>query len=196
VSREKAEDGSWERLIASHNGYRRLGITHQREVTASHTPVTASYTPMTASYTPMTASCTPMTASYTPMTASAGDRWLVNDLLEKTGAEKAAEHTFRLHWLLPDWEWRMEANTLQLQSPYGVINLEINAFHREDPAHSQLLLVRAGERIYGAVDPPHVELLGWASPTYSLRIPALSLVAEMVSLPPARFTSDWSLPSC
>lgn len=159
LSREKAEDGSWERLVASHNGYRRLGITHKREVSAY-----------------------------------ADDRWLVNDLLEKTGGEKATEHTFRLHWLLPDWEWTVDENTLQLQSPYGVVSLEINAFHRESPASSQFLLVRAGKRIYGAVDPPYIEILGWVSPTYSLKIPALSLVVEMVSVPQARFNSDWRFP--
>ena len=32
--REQSEDGAWERLTASHNGYRRLGVTHQRQVTA------------------------------------------------------------------------------------------------------------------------------------------------------------------
>ena len=31
---ERAADGSWERLTASHNGYRRLGVTHWRQVTA------------------------------------------------------------------------------------------------------------------------------------------------------------------
>jgi hypothetical protein len=32
--RERAEDGSWERLTSSHNGYRRLAVTHTRQVTA------------------------------------------------------------------------------------------------------------------------------------------------------------------
>jgi hypothetical protein len=31
--RERAEDGSWERLTSSHNGYRRLGVTHTRRAT-------------------------------------------------------------------------------------------------------------------------------------------------------------------
>ena len=34
LSRDRAEDGSWERVIASHNGYRQIGVTHQRSVTA------------------------------------------------------------------------------------------------------------------------------------------------------------------
>ena len=34
VERTRAADGSWERLSASHHGYRRLGVTHQRQVTA------------------------------------------------------------------------------------------------------------------------------------------------------------------
>jgi hypothetical protein len=35
AAREKSEDGSWERLTARHYGYRRLGITHQRQVECS-----------------------------------------------------------------------------------------------------------------------------------------------------------------
>ncbi len=34
VSEDRAEDGSWMRLAAEHNGYRDLGITHRRSVTA------------------------------------------------------------------------------------------------------------------------------------------------------------------
>lgn len=34
IERTRADDGSWERLRASHNGYRRIGVTHQRQVTA------------------------------------------------------------------------------------------------------------------------------------------------------------------
>ncbi len=34
VERTRAGNGSWERLSTSHNGYRRLGVTHQRQVTA------------------------------------------------------------------------------------------------------------------------------------------------------------------
>ena len=38
IEHSKAPDGSWERLCASHTGYRKLGITHQRQVTAFRTP--------------------------------------------------------------------------------------------------------------------------------------------------------------
>jgi hypothetical protein len=34
LKRTSSPDGSWQRLSASHNGYRRLGVTHQRQVTA------------------------------------------------------------------------------------------------------------------------------------------------------------------
>jgi hypothetical protein len=34
VKRTRSADGAWERLTTSHNGYRRLGVTHQRQVTA------------------------------------------------------------------------------------------------------------------------------------------------------------------
>ena len=35
IAHEQAGDGTWERLVATHDGYRRLGICHQRTVTAS-----------------------------------------------------------------------------------------------------------------------------------------------------------------
>ncbi|MBM3144726.1 MAG: hypothetical protein FJ010_07090 [Chloroflexi bacterium] len=34
VAHDTAEDGSWQRLVARHEGYRRLGVIHQRAVTA------------------------------------------------------------------------------------------------------------------------------------------------------------------
>lgn len=36
VRREKAGDGGWVRISATHDGYRRLGVTHRREVTLFH----------------------------------------------------------------------------------------------------------------------------------------------------------------
>jgi hypothetical protein len=34
ISRKQAEDGSWERGVAEHTGYRKLGVAHRRVVTA------------------------------------------------------------------------------------------------------------------------------------------------------------------
>lgn len=34
LKREKAEDGTWERIVANHNGYQNIDIIHQRAVTA------------------------------------------------------------------------------------------------------------------------------------------------------------------
>ena len=57
----------------------------------------------------------------------------------------------------------------------------------------QVTLVRAGERVYGtgAVAP----IVGWESPTYGVKIPALSLAVEVRSAQSVDFTSEFSFPN-
>jgi hypothetical protein len=73
-----------------------------------------------------------------------------------------------------------------LQSPHGQIRLFIEA----DSA--AVWLVRAGELVAGEgeADP----ILGWYSPSYDLKLPALSLLVELNANPPIRFRSTWTLP--
>ena len=163
---------------ASHNGYRRLGLIHQRTVTVD-----------------------------------APDHWLVHDDLLATGhaarrglkpgarrIRNGRKDVYRLHWLLPDWPWEVNASqagfALCLSSPEGWIMLNISAppgFPR--PA---LHLIRAGALVYG--EGQVLPIQGWTSPTYGHKIPALALVAEMNAVeavvqgtPPrlASFVSEW-----
>src|SRR5690606_5257375 len=48
-------------------------------------------------------------------------KWTVQDevLGDTTG------HRGRLHWLLPDWPWRITGDTLHLRSPQGRVSIQV-----------------------------------------------------------------------
>ena len=58
---------------------------------------------------------------------------------------------------------------------------------------AQFTLVRAGERLAGDLDFPPI--LGWYSPTYDYKEPALSFIVEVTGLAPLEFSSRWELPA-
>ncbi len=118
--------------------------------------------------------------------------WQVKDDLLPTGSGQAA-HTFILHWLLPDWPWELKGTTLSLQAPVGKITLAVAL--SEDAAQVRaggVQLIRGGEVLSGAPTgcPP---VLGWYSPTYGIKLPALSLRYFYEGQAPLSLTSDWTL---
>ena len=123
------------------------------------------------------------------------ERWLVEDELTNPLAQP---HTFRLHWLLPDWEIshqeavpRDQGFHLQIKSPYGPVILSITL--SSPTLKSITTIVRASEYLYGSgpANPTH----GWASPTYARKVPALSLTIEVESHGNIKFTSEFSFPT-
>jgi hypothetical protein len=181
AGRETAEDGAWERLEAEHDGYRRQGVRHLRRVTGF-----------------------------------ADGRWEIQDqLLRVKAGSSQGEVTVRLHWLLLDGDWGMENGEpgtvsgeqrvedtasqversgqevrLQVNSIYGWIGLKV--LWPESVELIQVQLARAGELLYGAgpVDPTW----GWVSPTYGVKLPALSLSVTVKGKPPFGLTSEFVLP--
>ncbi len=117
------------------------------------------------------------------------ERWLVLDQLLAFKNTRNA-HTLRVHWLLPDWEWELQSTTLLLHSPYGDVRLRLKSAGLDS---RQVQLVRAGETLSGAESPQAV-LLGWYSPTYGVKTPALSFSAQVSGGLPLYMTSEWSLP--
>jgi hypothetical protein len=162
----KASDGSFERLVAQHDGYRGLGVIHQRAVEWQ-----------------------------------AGS-WLVTDDLipadDRAGMLKIV--SARLQWLLPDWPWRIgpeeigEGMVVELISPYGTVRLVLRGkIPASGDAGLSLQLVRGGELLYG--NGPVSPVWGWSSPTYAVKLPALSLIATIENRPPLGFVTRWQLPS-
>jgi hypothetical protein len=125
------------------------------------------------------------------VTVYAGERWVVEDkLISKE------PHTYRLHWLLPDWEWEVESREerieISLQSPHGKIILGLQISPQLSNLQSLLSIVRAGEVIYGTRDVLPFE--GWVSPTYGVKEPALSLAFEVQSDHTLQFTTEFIFP--
>ncbi len=160
VEHARDPQGDWERLSARHDGYRRLGLAHQRTVTAFRS-----------------------------------GRWLVEDAvlpLKPVSRLEGQEMGAWLHWLLPDWPVVLQAGeaalTLRLESPRGPLLLKISA-----PPGLVYSLLRAGEIVSGSGS--RRPIWGWVSPTYSVKVPALSLVVQASGPLPLALTSEWVLPS-
>jgi hypothetical protein len=121
--------------------------------------------------------------------------WQVTDeLLRAPGsrfsASQAMLYDFRLQWLLPDWPWKLDGSTITLERPGGGrIRLEIAP--TDSASIEDILLVRAGERLAGREEPPPV--LGWFSPTYNRKIPALSFTTHIRAGLPLSILSSWQL---
>jgi len=156
-----------DRVVACHDGFQRLGVLHQRTVTCQ------------------------------------GDRWIVEDSIIEDKARQArvqAQISVRLHWLLLDWPWEIDEESdrgvivLNLLSPHGWMSLRMATRPGEGgslhPADIQL--TRAGERLYGTgeVRPTW----GWASPTYGVKIPALSFSVSVTGHTPLALVSEFDFP--
>lgn len=130
------------------------------------------------------------------VTTFSDGRWLVEDQLIPVGASHAGEvsHRCRLHWLLPDWPYELQApgDLLRLASPWGWISLHIGV-RAEHLIERRWRLARAGERLCGDGSAAPVE--GWTSPTYGTKIPALAWVVEVTARLPVALTSQWHFPS-
>jgi hypothetical protein len=155
VRRRLAEDADVLQLAARTDAYRRVGVRHDRVVTALAT-----------------------------------GHWRVEDDLLNL---RLKPHRFRLHWLLPDWEWKLETIEtgllLALESPHGPLQVRVVT----GSANPLASLDRAGERLHGLGEPAVQS--GWESPTYSIKIPALALAVEVESPDNVRFVTEFSFPS-
>ncbi|MCW5875466.1 MAG: alginate lyase family protein [Anaerolineales bacterium] len=116
-----------------------------------------------------------------------GAVWMVRDELRRSQMLATNRH-LRLRWLLPDWKWQLQAHNLLLEAPDGLIELRL---HSSVPGLA-LSLFRAGKRLAG--EARGGATLGWVSPSYAVKEPALSLVAELHATPPLTLTTRWMLP--
>jgi hypothetical protein len=163
------EDGSWQRLVARHTGYRRLGLIHQRTVEV-----------MQDGCWRIEDALLPINSGSTSSNANADD------------AQSNPPYHIRLHWLLPDWPWELSGGVLRLQSRFGPLEVSLTASPEVEAGQIQICLARAGERLAGsgAVSPSS----GWVSPTYGVRQPALSLCLYSQTNPPVAFFTRWNFP--
>ena len=98
-----------------------------------------------------------------------------------------------LHWLLPDWQWVWQEGALHLSHQNHHIDLSINGYLIDTDtsiAPSSVELIRAGEPLIGNGKD---EIMGWVSPTYGVREPALSLSLTWKTSQSLTIHSDWLL---
>jgi hypothetical protein len=126
------------------------------------------------------------------VTAYTDERWVVEDRLIAKEL-----HSYRLHWLLPDWAWGVETREqrveINLKSPQGSVLLVLKTDLQFSNLHSLVSIVRAGEVVYGTRDTQPFE--GWVSPTYGEKESALSLVFEVQSEGSIKFTTEFVFPN-
>ena len=118
------------------------------------------------------------------------ETWRIEDRLV---SRHRTPHKYRLHWLLPDWEWTIEENSagavLKTKSPYGWVALSLNC---SMDVGRHVSLVRTGELIYGQREVLPWE--GWVSRKYGEKSPALSFAFEVTSPYHTVFISEFAFP--
>jgi hypothetical protein len=120
--------------------------------------------------------------------------WRINDEL-LPGARTSTQgirHTFRLHWLFPDVPWALEDDTLALKIEGRTVLTRVQTDPGANPAAATLRLMRAGEVIHG--QPTDCPTLGWYSPTYAFKTPALCLEVTAYGTAPFKFLTEITLP--
>jgi hypothetical protein len=138
------------------------------------------------------------------VTAYADGHWQVRDeMLPLRMPWDKRPITYRLHWLLPDWQWQASLQEsvfeIRLQSPHGQVTLAIRDGSRMMNNESWITLVQAGELVFnaglgGLKSQPETTIRGWVSPTYGVKVPALSLAIESKSANDVQFTSEFVFP--
>ncbi len=119
--------------------------------------------------------------------------WRITDDLIKNSKliiHKSPLISFRLHWLLPDWPWKLDGDTLAVQSPFGEVRVKMG-IGQSSTINYQLF--RAGETLVGEV-PAH-PTWGWFSPTYGVKEPALAFVLAGEGRVPVSLVSEWQFPA-
>jgi len=121
------------------------------------------------------------------------DEWQIDDEIVPL-QPNLPEYSLAVHWLLPDWNWTLEAGVLTLQGPHWPLQVRVwlvsSSAHGEQPPAAKMQLIRAGQAVYG--NPQTAPVLGWVSPTYGLLQPALSLRVEWVLPPPVHICTRFS----
>ena len=116
--------------------------------------------------------------------------WQIDDYLLSNKNSTIVSHSFIIHWLLPDWPWELDGLSLRLKSPVGSILLSVEMEFNVNN-HESCQLIRAGSILSGTGTYPTI--LGWYSPTYGYKLPALSFRVIIQSPPPVHIRSKWIL---
>jgi hypothetical protein len=101
----------------------------------------------------------------------------------------------RLHWLLPDGNFTISPNRFNLQTEKNNISLKVIASNNNQLLAVTYSIIRCGQILYGE---PNIQFptCGWVSPTYQVKLPAISYIATFTEPQfPLKITSQWKLTS-
>ena len=112
--------------------------------------------------------------------------WLITDKLIQVNGKKVTR-TILLNWLLPDWPFEVEGNTLSFNAPFG--NMRFELFTQNGIIADWLNIIRSGKSLMGKTDSI---LHGWYSPTYGVKKPAISVQYSITELLPIEITTRFS----
>ena len=119
------------------------------------------------------------------LTQKSGTHW---EVIDHVYGMKAAKDPLRLdlHWLVPDFEYEIINQRVCLAAPFG--NITVQTRGGEGQGLIPPMIFRAGR----SVTQPDIErpLLGWFSPTYGVKHPALSILYAFKQKLPATFKTD------
>ncbi len=113
---------------------------------------------------------------------------LVKDEVQFTNHAKS--HLISLHWLLPDWQWQWEDGIFTFQNENRVVKLRIYCLTVDNiplPIED-VSVIRAGIPLIGTHED---KIMGWTSPTYDFKVPALSLSLGWHSSRSITINSTW-----
>jgi hypothetical protein len=120
------------------------------------------------------------------------DSWRVEDFILPLNASRRPILVC-LHWLIREFPWELVHRSLNLSTPTGHCSL-VTSIDVENPKmiveKEYRQVVRAGKTIIG--HGKENATLGWFSPTYDLKLPALSYLTCIEAVPPIRLVSDWT----
>jgi len=114
-------------------------------------------------------------------------KWEIVDLVFSSHSS-SNEYQIDLHWLLPDWPMRFSGNTCTLSTPFGSVKLDIFSATKTTP--SKFTFYKKGRPISGEIQ--EESLLGWFSPTYGQKNPALSIQYSTINALPLTITSRFT----
>ena len=108
-------------------------------------------------------------------------------VIDLVSQKKPLESRVRIHWLLPDWEWEMDQQSLHLHNGKHTLKILLNALATD--SKKQIVpqdsgLIRAGKSLRGNYQN---EIMGWVSDTYGVKNPAISFFAQY------QFSSDMQI---
>jgi len=114
-------------------------------------------------------------------------KWEIVDLVFSHHSS-SNEYQIDLHWLLPNWPMRFNGHTCTLSAPFGTVKLDISAETKTCP--SKFTFYKKGKPI--SEEAQEEPLLGWFSPTYGQKIPALSIRYSVTHALPLTITSRFT----